>query len=110
MRGVSVVDQRPSAAPRATGLGGVRVRVGTSPELPRGLLCRVGRSVAASTGGTTLAESGGGAGQSASRGAAHVGWHPVNPRVSRSINRGRGPGGASAGGARDLSVVLGAGA
>src|SRR5258705_13952552 len=68
MRGVSGVDQRPSAAPRATGLGGVRVRVGTSPELPRGLSCRVGRSVAASTGGTTLAESGGLAGQSASRG------------------------------------------
>src|SRR6266436_1297137 len=83
MRCVYVVDQRPSAAPRATGLGGVRVRVGTSPELPRGLLCRVGRSVAASTGGTTLAESGGLAGQSASRGAAHVGWHPVNPSVSR---------------------------
>jgi hypothetical protein len=54
MRGVSVVDQRPSAAPTATGLGGVRVRVGTSPELPWGLSCRVRRSVAAPTGGTTL--------------------------------------------------------
>jgi hypothetical protein len=44
----------PLPLPGQRGLGGVRVRVGTSPELPWGLSCRVGRSVAAPTGGTTL--------------------------------------------------------